>query len=582
MVDYTGVTYTGNNAMGQPDAVTPIDRVLTMIQPRSAFSRKLAKDTRDELGVSEWETGLMEVVNNTGAPAERRVRALELLQVFGPSPDISTLGSLQNDPSWEVRATAAYYLGMTSTDEARSKLAEMLGDTEPFVQRRAAEALLRTGIHPAMKSPVSAKKDVFPLLASSDRFVRFAGRNLLEQINTNQWKESALVLEEYPQATEALMAYLQSIDSPDMWDITRFVRREVELLEKNPSNEELMDLLRVIQRTTLEANGVTDFRIDPSAPGIMQDKRDPDAPRQRGGGFQQQPLAYEQMGSLLLERYPVQDKNLNRELARTLVLLQTPGSAEKIAAELVDEENDREHQIFFADVLSFLESGWDEASIEIMTGWIETVYKEQWKGGASFSGAIGYIAEDFMSHLSDEQRPAIAERIEAAKPQVAAVQGPGGFRPPTNISEEELEESLIYNPNILQADVEGGAWAYQKALCSTCHTFGKIGTEFGPDLTTVNQRFSRSDLVRSVTRPSEVVSDLWQVTQIQKKNGELISGTIYSEDAQNVRIQIVGGGLITIPVSEVESRSTMGNFFDAGRPAGYAEQPGTKRFIYAA
>ena len=84
-----------------------------------------------------------------------------------------------------------------------------------------------------------------------------------------------------------------------------------------------------------------------------------------GRGFQRQPTVFEEMGTILLERFPVADRSLNRELARTLVLLQTTGAAEKIAPELDNPENDREQQIFIADVLSFLESEWDDGLVNL-------------------------------------------------------------------------------------------------------------------------------------------------------------------------------------------------------------------------
>ncbi len=553
------VVYSGADAMGQPEATTPLDRVLTMMQPRSSYSRQMARETRQEIGDAAWQQGLTAVARDPEASPARRVRALELLQVFGPGLDANTLIPLASDGSWEVRATVAYYLGMKAgraAGDARQTLAALLGDQDAFVQRRAAEALLRTGLHPAVNAPVSAVEDVFPLLASPDRFVRYAGRNLLRQINPNHWKEAALKLDSYPEAPEALMAYLQNITSPDIWDITRFVNRELELLRNNPLDSELLDLVRVIQRTILESYGVTDFRADSSIAGIFQEKRDPDAPRGGGGRFGgDQVFAYEEIGKLLLERFPTADKNLSREIARTTGALNTPGAVSAIAAELGNPDNDREQQIFYADVLSFMDTGWDETSVDQMATWIERVYVEKWKGGASFSGAIGYIGDDFLAHIPAEFREDASSRIDAAKPEVVASQGGGGFRGPTNISDAEIEESLIFNPNILQADAAAGVWAYEKALCSTCHTFGPIGIEYGPDLTTINQRFSRTDLVRSITRPSEVVSDLWQVTQITQTDGQIIAGTIYSENAQRVVIQIPGGGQVVVPASQIESRT---------------------------
>ena len=58
------------------------------------------------------------------------------------------------------------------------QLVARLKDSDSFVQRRAAESLLRTGITPATsaRAPISAVTDVFPLLASQDPYLRYSAR----------------------------------------------------------------------------------------------------------------------------------------------------------------------------------------------------------------------------------------------------------------------------------------------------------------------------------------------------------------------------------------------------------------------
>ncbi len=529
------VVYTGPTPMTRPEASDPIEEVLTLPQPRSAWSRAAAARIRDEMGISEWQQVLTAVVRDSQAQPERRVRAMELLQVFGPGLDENVLVPLGGDPSWEVRAASTYYLGMKQSPSARRALAERLKDTDPFVQRRAAEALIRTGIHPAENVPVSAVEDVMPLLSSPDRFVRYAAKEVLRRINRNEWQEAALRAESYPQAPMALLAYVETIDEPNVKDVTLLIERELELLKANPADSELLDLLRVMQLTMLNDQGLT----------FSGGRRRPNGERERG--------EYEQIADLLLARFPANDPALNRDIARTMVYLQPEEAVGKMAAELDNPENDREQQIFLAYALSNMKTGWDEGSQEMLLSWFEKVHREGWKGGASFSGYINGMKDDFLAHVPDTFRALAAERLEALESQqVAAMPGPGGFQ--ATISDEELEEELIYNPRNFEGDPSKGAVAYEKALCASCHTFGPIGTEFGPDLTTIGQRFTRQDLVRAVTRPSETVSDLWQVETITKTDGETVSGTIYNEDGQSVIVQIPAGPQVTIPKSQIQSR----------------------------
>jgi putative heme-binding domain-containing protein len=557
------LVYNGPNAMQRPAANTPLDRVLTMPQPRSAYSRQMALDTKTEMGEAAWQQGLTAEVRNTSATPERRVRAMELLQVFGPGMDDNVLRPLANDPSWEVRAATAYYLGMRANNSARQTLVALTKDSDPFVQRRALEGLIRTGVNPTMNPPFSPVEDIVPLLSHSDRFVRYQARAVLNQTRRALWEDAVLSLEGYPQAAEGLLAFVQTLDDPRITDITRAAARAARLIQANPSDQQLLQLIRVAQRAMLEDYGVTGHSTNSAYPAIQPPFNTPGQGGGGGGGGQggqggqqQTTSSYQIIGETLLARFPSADTSLSREMARTLAYLGTPGAIEKISMELNNERNNRNQQIFYAEQLSYMDEGWDEASVERMASWLEKVYTEQWRGGASFTGYINYIRDAFLEFVPPEQHAAIAQRMEAAQPQVAtATPGAGGGGGGGGQqSEAEMLENLVYSPNILTSSPAGGAWAYEKALCITCHTFGPIGTEFGPDLTTINQRFTRLDLVRAVMHPSETVSDLWQQYTITRTNGETVSGTIYSENAQNVVVQIPGGGQVTIPTSQIRSR----------------------------
>ncbi len=532
------VVYTGLDAMGQPDANTPLDRVLTMMQPRSAFSRKLARDTKAEIGDEVWQQGLTAVVRDVQASPERRVRALELLHVYGPGLDDNTLVPLGKDASWEVRAASTFYLGTRTGRGARNaqrELVNRLKDSDPFVQRRAAEALIRTGIHPAMDAPFSAQDDIMPLLGSPDRFVRYAAREVLRRTNRNDWQEAALTVEGYPAAPEALLAYALTIDGPSVKDVRFLLTRQLQLLRANPNDQDLLNLTRVIQRTMLEDHGVP-FE----------------------GGRRDTVALYPSIGEILLDRFPAADTSLNREIVRALAYLETPGAVSKVAAELNNPDIPRTQQIAYAHALAYMETGWDDVAIEDMAQFLERAYGEKWRGGASFVGHLNFMEADFLSYIPDEDRRAsVAERLNALKPQLAAIPtggGPGNRRPPSLLSDEEIAENLMFRPERFEEPPDLGAWAYEKALCGTCHTFGPLGVEYGPDLTTVNQRFNRVDLVREVMFPSEIISDLWQAETIIRRSGEVVMGMLASENVQSVVLQIPGGPQVSVPKSDIESR----------------------------
>ena len=571
------VVYRGQAAMQRPAANTPVERVLTAIQPRLAFSRKLARDTKAQVGERSWSSQLTAVARDARQSAERRVRALELLQVFGPAPDEGLLTALSNDATWEVRAAAVYYLGMKTTESAQRQLVAKLKGADAFVQRRAAESLLRTGITPATsaRAPISAVNDVFPLLSSQDPYLRYSARTLLRELNPNGWREEMYRLTETRAATTALLAYLQAVeDDHDRYNFARFLNRQRELLEANPSDAELLDLVRLMQYSMTKDAGVRTYPAFPSSarvrggvvylPGrgffnvdtvvvVTTTNLPANAQTASGGGAGGTPGVYPQIGSRLLQRFPTADWRLNREIARVLAYLQTPGSIPKLMDELEKTSNDSKQQLHMADMLSRFEQGWDAPLVERMTVWYEKAGRERWNATA--------FRTDFLAKLPEAQRATALARIQAASPTVAQLPGGGGgggggFGGAGGPMTEEQIDALIFNPqNAVGTNPSRGASAYQKAACVVCHTFGPIGTQVGPDLTTVAQRFNRRDIVRAIAYPHEQINPQYEATTITRTNGQVVTGIVTQETGQNVILIVAGGAEVSVPTAEIRSRA---------------------------
>jgi putative heme-binding domain-containing protein len=573
------VVYKGANAMARPVVKTKIDEVLTLIQPRSAFSRQKTTEIKKSMGDAAWLKGLKAVVQDTKADAEKRVRAMELLRVFGPLLDEVTLKTLAGDAAWEIRATAAYDLGMRTTDNARVILTGLLHDADPFVQRRAAEGLMRTGLHPGLKSPVRPVEDVFPLLASKDASVRFAGRILLRTTNPNQWREAALKLTEYPQVTQAVLAYVQTVgDQQDMYNYARILNRELELLKAKPTDAQLLELLRMIQVTMTKDKGVRSFPVVESSSRVKggviykpgrgfynsELENQPAGQRPAGGAPQGggNNTVYGQMGNLLLERFPTTDWRLNKEIVRVFAYMQTPGAQEKIMT-AINTEADRKQQMHYVDMVSRFNTGWTDQNIEQLTAW----YVDAAKGGPGRGGNVTAFRAEFVSHLTDEQAKAVTAKVQAAMPQGAVAGGRGGAgggggggfgggggRPGGPMTEEAVD-ALIYNPQTaMGGNAAAGIKAFEKGACITCHTFGPVGTAYGPDLTTAGSRFSRKDMITAIVYPSRLINDQYEGTTVTTTKGGAFTGKLVLENGQGITLQFAGGAEIMIPAAEIKTK----------------------------
>jgi len=509
----------------QPQFKTKIDAALAQPQPRSAWGREAIKKLKAEAG-AEWDSGLQATVKTASEAAEKRVRALELLHVWGTSPTEEFLTALGKDASWEVRAASTYYLGLLTTDSARKEIVARLKDADPFVKRRACEALIRTGIHPAMKATFSPTQDVMPLLADADRNVRYAARLVLERTNRNKWRNAVLRENNATAAIEGLLALSRTLNgaSPNIEEI---LIKETVMLKSNLSTDQKLGLLRAIHLTLINDEGV------------------------------QRPRWYDQIGNTVLNSFPTSDWRLNREYARTMAHLQTPGAIEKILVEL-NKEKDNLQQIHYIYCLRNLKGEWKPESQEAVTQWFAKTQKEGWKGGASFTGFMELMWGSWLSNLKHEDKLKAEARLKELAPAALAEAGDFANKAGNKtISNQELSEYLLFDPmayRLTNNTMEEGQKAYQKASCATCHKFGDLGIEVGPDLTDVGKRFKRKDLVEAVLYPSKTISDLWQAVQVTTTDGKNYFGVVESQDNSQITIRLVTKEKVNIPVSQIKSR----------------------------
>ena len=71
-------------------------------------------------------------------------------------------------------------------------------------------------------------------------------------------------------------------------------------------------------------------------------------------------------------------------------------------------------------------------------------------------------------------------------------------------------------------------------LCAACHRFGELGTDVGPDLTTLNSRFKKKDILESILWPSRIISDQYEAFLIETTGGDIITGAVVMEDDRRI------------------------------------------------
>lgn len=104
---------------------------------------------------------------------------------------------------------------------------------------------------------------------------------------------------------------------------------------------------------------------------------------------------------------------------------------------------------------------------------------------------------------------------------------------------------------------ERGRQSFVDAQCLACHRFGVEGGGVGPDLTSVNTRFKRLDLLESMIDPHKVVSEQFQNTTVELKNGDDVTGRLMDETADTLVLvpnPLKPGESVTVKKSEVKSK----------------------------
>jgi len=85
-------------------------------------------------------------------------------------------------------------------------------------------------------------------------------------------------------------------------------------------------------------------------------------------------------------------------------------------------------------------------------------------------------------------------------------------------------------------EYDRGRKLFAAANCFSCHRYHNEGGANGPDLTSVAGRFSRRDLIESITLPSKVISDQYAAVQIQTDDGKVIVGRIINLNGETLHV----------------------------------------------
>jgi len=441
--------------------------------------------------------------------------------------------------------------------------------TEDMQQRRNLEKLLLT---PGPDALAKAWKEI----GNPDRWTRFTARAVVELHPVAQWKDKALAESSPDGSINALLALARAGCDPYERDAAGQLRPAPQGTDaaRRPSTPEQLALRDQILQAAARLNWAS-----------LSQSQQLDCLRlhavllARTGKLSAEAAAT--VRARFEPHYPAATDELNRGLCELLVFLDSPQVAAKTvtlltttrsdsneigeakvlarnegyARAVADAGNSRPNrqQIAYGYALRAAREGWTPELRRQYFRWFNTARKFQ--GGNSLRGFIENIRKDALKLVPDDMRQeleGLSEELNApALADLPKPKGPG--RPWT------LDEVLaLAKDGIKGRSHENGRRTYQAALCSSCH---RMGTEFGgvgPDVTGSGNRYTLRDLVENITDPSKVISDQYESTLVEKKDGSSVVGRIVKEENGQVFVAenpLLPAQLTAIPSADIKARS---------------------------
>ena len=512
-----------------PDNLPPLLNI-GQGSPTSFFSGQHARfpeKYRHALFAFDWSFGIVYAINLQAEGSSYKAKAEEFISgaplpltdgIIGPD---GALYFLTGGRKLQSDLYRVYY-----KDNAASNAALPATGSNDAISARTTRHELEQ-YH--SKTDPHAVDFAWPYLKNNDRFIRYAARIAIQKQPVSQWQEKALAEKDPQTIIEATLA-LARTGSPTLR--SRMVASLMKVNYRQLPLTQQIDFLRACELTLLRM-------------GL------PDAAQKA------------QLISYLTPGYPAQDNELNRLYCKILVYIGDPSVVTKTMA-IIDKAKDDNslqksfsnssdlilrnpqygmdianmlaktppaQQIYYATALSAAKEGWTSSAREKYFKWITTAFG--YKGGNSYIGfidkartnALAFVPKEEYDHYNKLSGSALLDANNGNKLASNGIrpEGPGRNWHQDSALAVIQHDSTTRNP-------EKGKAMFAATLCSSCHRIGGEGGEIGPDLSQLGTRFSVSDILESIIKPSKVISDQFAATYFYMKDGSSIVGRVKNQD----------------------------------------------------
>ncbi|MEM9644193.1 MAG: HEAT repeat domain-containing protein [Planctomycetota bacterium] len=394
-----------------PDRMTQLGTGIAAAvrQPQldAAWTRQKIAAIKRELG-DDWGAQVAGVAYSDDNPPHYRVRAMNLMELFGPTPNEELLIQLSKAAAEPVRAKAATLLGLHPSDRSAVRLQAMLDDPNERVQRAACEAMLRSG-----QLPDSAT-DLFPLLASEDRTLSFVARRVIERIPSDEWADEVVESGDVRLALTGMLALITS--EPSESNALLILDRVSQLMDGFLSDADFVDTLRL-----------TEVAL---AQGKIKRERVPE------------------LAEKIANEFPAGESRINHELIKIASYLQCTEVVDRGLKFLKSEASD-DDKTLVAMCMQFIEHDWTPRERFELLKYFENAANDVDTG--SLSMYMMQATREFARTLLDEDVAAILEQGATWRnAALAAI-----FKLDRPIDEDTVQTLINLDGSLLEDDRDG-------------------------------------------------------------------------------------------------------------------------------
>ena len=343
-----------------------IEIALRQPQLQTAWARQQIALVKEELG-EQWEKQLLGIVLDSKVDAVQRVRAIDLLQLYGPQPTVELLVQLSRDRDRRIRIKSAYFLGLHPDSASIERLAELLDDPNVVVKRIACESLARIG------TETLPTERLVSLLGHGDRHLAWAASKTLQNLPVDTWKN--LILETEQQRVFLLGGAALLGTGPSKEICLEIFQAANRWMKSFVADREFLDLLRVMQLALMQ--------------GEIKNQDVPDAAKQ------------------IASEFPSGNTIINRELVRVLAYLESSLVATRYLDYLKSDLplEDKTHLMTHAP---FFAKSWTPAEQFEILQLIATLQKDS--TSESHTRYLDEAARRFVSQMDTKQQQLVLDR----------------------------------------------------------------------------------------------------------------------------------------------------------------------------